>query len=500
MPDSTRRRVSRRRFVRAASATGVIGGVAGCLGGDGDDGATDNESDQEAPEDATEIQWYGGFGDGEGEEVKEEVREALWDAGLSEDIFVRILNSPETSDEMLDQLRTWLGAGRETPDMMNMDSGWSQPFIQREQIPNMSEEYFSDDMESTIQEEYFQASVESISDRDGNLFGIPLFPDFPTMNYRKDLVEEAGYDPEGNNWATEPMTWERFSEVVADTFEQADVEYGYTFQADNYEGLSCCNFNEFMSSWGGAFFGGRDNLFGPVGDRPVTVDEEPVIDSIRMVRAFIHGEDDDEALDGYQQIAPEAVLGWAEETSRAPFTDGNAIAHRNWPYSLNINGAEDAHGEDLGAMPLPYAVEEGEGEYPEIGGTTAALGGWNAVMNPNTNNPDAVVEVMQAVMDPDFQLFQFEHPNIGLLPPRAELLDSEEAEQLEVIGRYVDTLRVAGENAMPRPVTIAWPDQTGAIADAVNGTYRQQQPPDQAMSDLAERLEAMEEDAAQDQG
>ena len=28
------------------------------------------------------------------------------------------------------------------------------------------------------------------------------------MIYRKDLVEEAGYDPEGENWATEPMSWQ----------------------------------------------------------------------------------------------------------------------------------------------------------------------------------------------------------------------------------------------------------------------------------------------------
>ncbi len=28
-----------------------------------------------------------------------------------------------------------------------------------------------------------------------------------------------------------------------------------------------------MTSYGGAYFGGRENLFGPIGDRPITVEE-----------------------------------------------------------------------------------------------------------------------------------------------------------------------------------------------------------------------------------
>jgi len=34
------------------------------------------------------------------------------------------------------------------------------------------------------------------------------------MHYRKDLVEEAGYEPDSENWATEPMSWQAFAEMA----------------------------------------------------------------------------------------------------------------------------------------------------------------------------------------------------------------------------------------------------------------------------------------------
>jgi len=94
------------------------------------------------------------------------------------------------------------------------------------------------------------------------------------MHYRKDLVEDAGYDPDGENWATEPMSWQEFAEMAADVWEQnggpgGDFDYGFTTQGDNYVGLACCTFNETMTSFGGAYFGDHENLFGPIGDRPI---------------------------------------------------------------------------------------------------------------------------------------------------------------------------------------------------------------------------------------
>jgi ABC-type glycerol-3-phosphate transport system substrate-binding protein len=501
--------VSRRSFVKAAGASGVAVGLAGCVstgGGSSGDGSSGDGSSgggstdtpistDEVTEDVT-IQWAA---DTRVANASDQIKQALRDAGLPDNITVEILAGSQVTDNRQSQYQQWLSSGRQEPTLLMMDSGWTIPFIARNQIQNLSEALPSE-MTSQVEENYFQASVNTAKGQNGDLYGIPLFPDFPTMQYRKDLVREAGYgDSDFETWATESMSWAEFSQVTKETMEaNSDIQYGYTFQANTYEGLSCCDFNEFMTSWGGAYFGNpEENLFGPIGDRPITVDEQQVIDSIRMVRTFIHGSDDSESLgsDYAGNIAPEAVLQWTEEPSRKPFTNGDAIMHRNWPYSIVINGADDIFGEDLGVMPIPYGVTAEEAKYPMTGGPVAALGGWHMTMNPNASSQSkqAAVQVLRAMLTESFKLDMFSI--IGWIPPEPELLDSSEAAEVDIIGRYTQQLKVAGENAIPRPVTVVWPQQSGRIASRVNAAYAREQSPQEAMSELKSQLQQIENSA-----
>jgi ABC-type glycerol-3-phosphate transport system substrate-binding protein len=170
--------------------------------------------------------------------------------------------------------------------MFMMDNGWTIPFIARGEIANLSNE-LDDSLVSTIRDTYIDTMV-STATRNGDLYGVPLFADFPVIQYRKDKVLEAGFsESELETWSTESMSWQQFSNVVADTMEANPEMRGYNFQGANYIGLSCCNFVEIMSAWGGSYFGDFENLFGPIGDRPVTVNEEPVVQAIRFGISFM---------------------------------------------------------------------------------------------------------------------------------------------------------------------------------------------------------------------
>ncbi|WP_101294881.1 substrate-binding domain-containing protein [Halegenticoccus soli] len=494
--DARRNGVSRRRFVQAAGASGVALGLAGCIGGnpnDGGSGGNTSPINTEAPSGDVKIQWAA---DSRVAENSDRIMEALRNAGLPDNINLEILAGSQVTDNRQSQYQTWLNSGREEPALLMMDSGWTIPFIVRDQIQNLSQS-LPNDWIKQVENNYFQASVDTAKHPDsGDLFGIPLFPDFPTIQYRKDLVTQAGYDPEGQNWATESMSWKDFSAMIKDTMEQTNTQQGFNFQASVYEGLSCCDFNEFMSSFGGAYFGGLDNLFGPVGDRPITVDEDPVVQSIRMVRTFIHGSDDQHALDGYAgNISPEAVLQWVEDSSKAPFDNGNAVALRNWPYSIVENGAEENYGEDLGVMPIPWGVKPDQAKYEGTGGPVAALGGWHMTINPNASDDakSAAANVIKAMMTEDFKLKIFEI--MGWIPPEPKLLNSQRAKKVPVIGRYLEPLRVAGENAIPRPVTAVWTQQSGKIAQQVNAAYAQKKAPKQAMTELKSQLQDIENNA-----
>jgi len=394
---STGRSVSRRRFLEGVGGTGIATALSGCSGSDGDGDGGDGGD--------------GGGGDGgtgtvEGtasqssvtvvwntfertDENKKKLKDAL---DLPDRINLEIQAQPgETTDDTKSQYNQWLSSSRTTPDILMPDTAWSIPFVVRDQVLNLSE-HLSQEKLSYIEENFVDQLKPTVKGEEGNFFGVQHTTDIAGMQYRKDLIEDAGYDPEGENWASEGMTWKRFSNITKDVLEQnSDVEHGYAFQGRAYEGLSCCNYNEWMTSFGGAYFGGRENLFGPIGDRPITVEEEPHLKVLRMIRTFIHGQDDDHALDGYAGgIAPAANLQWAEETSRKPFTDGNAIMHRNWPYSWQINGAEDVFGDDLGVMPIPAGVSESDANYEGTGGVGRSfIGGWANMVNPNSENVDA---------------------------------------------------------------------------------------------------------------
>ncbi|WP_225336045.1 substrate-binding domain-containing protein [Halomicrobium urmianum] len=497
---SSNRSVNRRRFVKAAGAAGTVA-LAGCSGngdggdgGGGDDGTDDNDRGGNDGGDTTgtpgqetiTLDWAA---DPRIEQNKDVVLSELRNAGLPEHIELNIIAGSSVTDQRQDQYTQWLNSQRSKPDLLMMDGGWTIPFIVRDQVENL-ENHLSSDHIDTVNEEYFDSAVSTSKSQDGKLHAIPMWVGLPGMGYRKDLVKEAGYDPDGENWATEGITWEKFSKVVSEVKESNDgIEYGYTFQAADYEGLSCCNFNEFLSSWGGAYFGG--NLFGPIGDRPITVNEEPVLNSIRMIRTFIHGEDDSEALDGYAgNIAPEAVLQWNEQNSADPFLNGNAVANRNWP--SYIKDASEELGDSLGFMPIPHAVSADEAKYDGRGGPVGALGGWNMTMNPYSEKKEAATEFIKATMADSFHL-EAVFKGVGQIPPKPSVLSSEGASEVPEIGRFMDTFRVIGENAVPRPVTAVWPQQSSEISGEVNTTLGQSKSPEDAMSDLESSLKQIEE-------
>jgi len=501
--NSQRRAVSRRRFVAAAGASGATYGLAGCLGGGGGGGGG-GDSEQistEPPSDdiTVELATDSNFAD-VGDQIVQTMRD---NGGLPQNVDIEWTAGSFESGDRAAKYQQLLNAGNETPTIMMMDNGWTIPFVAREQLTNLSQA-LPDSIVSTVKEDYVDTMVATASDQNGDLFGIPFFADFPTIQYRKDVLRQAGYsDSDFDTWATEPLSWQEFSTVVAEgrevlsgMLDDGTTAQGFNWQGDAYVGLACCDFVEFMGSWGGSYFGEIDNLFGPVGDREITVDDDQVVDALRMMRTFIHGQDDPEALDGYEQISPENVVSYTEEPSRKPFTDGRAVALRNWPYSININGSEENFGEDLGVMPIPYNTTADESPYgPEIGGSTSALGGWHLALNPNATDEkkQAAVQVFQALQSDQVRLDMFEIG--GYIPPIPDLIDTEQTRELDLIGRYVDTLQVASENAVPRPVTAVWPQQSSKVSEAVNKSLRQEKAPEAALSDLADAMATIEEQA-----
>lgn len=485
------RDVSRRRLLRTAGAGGAALTLAGCLSAPGDSGGNGGNGSGNATVDISKVSGSVEIAATSSEKKhKQKFVESLQAAGLSKDVSIEFLATSDISGNIQSQYRQWLSAGRANPDILRMDVGWTIPFITRGQLVSLDNR-LSQETLNNIRNDYFKAAVDSATGPKGKLYGVPYQVGLPTVQYRKDLVKKAGYKPDQEGWATKPMSWKKFSKVVADTKQSSGLDYGYAWQADNYVGLACCTFNELMTSWGGAYFGGLDNLFGPIGERPVTVAEKPVVDAVRMARTFIHGPNAKHTLDGYQQISPQSVLQWTEGPSLSAFTDGDSVALRYWPDA--IPAGHKAFGDKLGVMPIPYGVKPSNAKYEKTGGTSSALGGWHMVLNPNSEQSDAATAVLQAMTSQKFRQFQLK--TLGLLPPDTATLEGDAIKETPVWGQYVDTLRIAGKNAVPRPVTAVWPDESPAIAERVNAALSGGQAPAAAMKELKSTLQQIENSA-----
>ncbi|KZN23469.1 ABC transporter substrate-binding protein [Haladaptatus sp. R4] len=471
---SADRSVDRRTFVKAVSAGGVATGLAGCSGFGGSSSGSNGGNTLRI---TAHTEWRNN---------EKKIVKALHDAGFPEDIDIKMISAGQTTDEMQTKYRQWLSADRPDPDLMVFDCGWTTPFIVRGQLKKL-DDVLPKKVKNKVENDYFQQSVKSARSNDGSLYGVPLYTDLPTIQYRKDLVKKAGYD--WTQYKTKPMSWKQFSNEMADVLEQSDVKYGFNWQAASEIQLACCVFNEFLSSWGGAYFGNPEENLYKVGKRPVTVDEKPVIDSLKMARTFIHGTDASDTMDGYgAKITSSEASQWGLSPSMRPFTQGNAVALRNWPYSIAINGADDALGEKMGVMPIPYGVKPGQAKYPGTGGSIAALGGWNFSMNPNTENEDACVEFYKAITTKSFQLDNFQIA--GHIPPVSKTLKN--ATDVPVMGRYVDTLAYTGQHTLARPATVIWPEQSQAVAQKANAVIMGNVGAQEGMDQLKSQLQKLE--------
>jgi ABC-type glycerol-3-phosphate transport system substrate-binding protein len=405
--------------------------------------------------------------------------EALHEAGLPDDISVEMVVPPSDSGSKQQQLRTAINAEETDPDLVLTDNGWTIPFIVREDLVNLEEE-MDEEFIARVRDEGVQSMIDTGTHPEtGDLYSIPVFPDYPTITYRKDLLRDAGYgDSDFETWRGEPPTWGEFSQLVSEAMEGSDVEYGHLWQGNNYAGLACCTFNEFLTSMGGAFFGGQDNLFGPIGDRPVTLDSAESIDGIEAAVDTIHGTGS--APMDIASISPQEVAGWSEPDTKSLFEDGSAVTQRNWTYS--IGGALTAfEGTDmeLGVMPLPQGTN----------GSWHAQGGWIMSMNPYTDNMASAKEVIKAWWEDSVLEYQFDTANF--MPPKPSLYSY--VEQSDTYGPYFEALQYSAENLIPRPTTSVWPNQRTVIANEVNAALRREQSPEEAANAMQEQISAIEE-------
>ncbi len=247
--------------------------------------------------------------------VGDEVVELFGDSG-ADGIEIRLQAGDEDTGDRRDTYTNLLQAEETDPDLLLMDNGWVNVFIQRGQIANLSDALGDDDL-AQIEDEYFESFTATAREPETNdLFGVPIFPDYPTMQYRKDYAREAGYgEDDFEEWATEPMTWAEWAELTEEIVEASDASYGLATQWDIYEGppvvrgTRSCHRSAARTS--------AASTTSSTGRRPTRDDRRTgVRRRASMMRTFVADEHDEYTDEEYPTgIAPNSILGWQEENA-----------------------------------------------------------------------------------------------------------------------------------------------------------------------------------------
>ncbi|HWT59323.1 MAG TPA: ABC transporter substrate-binding protein [Rhizobium sp.] len=323
---------------------------------------------------------------------------------------VKLVTMPSSSSEQFSQYRLWLAAGNKDIDVYQTDVIWA---------PQLADQ-FIDLKEATkdVVGQFFPSIIASQT-VNGRLVALPLFTDAPALFYRKDLLDKYGKQP--------PKTWDEMATTakeVQDKERQAGQKdlWGYVFQGNSYEGLTC-NALEWVKSSGGGQIVETDGT--------ISINNEKAAAAIERAKGWIG------------TISPPGVLAYQEEESRGVWQTGNAVFMRNWPYAYSLgNGADSAVKGKFDVMTLPVAAA---GDKP-----SSTLGGWNLAVSKHSEKQEAAIALVKFLASKDVQ--KARAVELSNLPTLTDLYDDKDVAAAQP---FMPNWKPIFQDAVPRPSATA---------------------------------------------
>ena len=218
---------------------------------------------------------------------------------------------------------------------------------------------------------------------DGHLVAMPWFGDFGILYYRTDLLKKYGFK-------APPKTWD---ELFAQAKKIQDGEqatnknfYGFVFQGNSYEGLTC-DALEWVSSSGGGNF---------IDNGKVTIDNPKASAVLDKFRNQIG------------KTTPRGVTSYQETETHNAFIGGNAAFMRNWPYAYSLAAAKGSKVRGkFNVSVLPHGP----------GHSVGTVGGWQLAVSKFSKHPDAAIEFVRYMTSPAVERFDaITNSNVPTIP------------------------------------------------------------------------------------
>jgi trehalose/maltose transport system substrate-binding protein len=230
----------------------------------------------------------------------------------------------------------------------------------------------------------------------GRQVALPWFAGSGMLYYRTDLLDKYSLDV--------PQTWDELASTAKTIQDGERAEgnadfWGFVFQGNAYEGLTCDALEWQVSN-------GDGTILSPEG--VIEVNNDPTIEIFDKVASWIG------------DFVPPEVVTFQEEDSRAVWQAGNAAFMRNWGYAWNLGQADDSVIKDKFLVgPLPGK---------EAGMSAATLGGWGLAVSKYSTQPEAAAALVNWLTDYDalkeYYLDRAETPVLPALYTDQDLLNA----------------------------------------------------------------------------
>jgi trehalose/maltose transport system substrate-binding protein len=376
--------------------------------------------------------------------------------GKEKGVTVEFVYAPQSATDILAVIQQFLAAKSADVDLIQFDTIWPgiiapnmldlAPFVEKMKVDTTA----------------FYPRLYSNNIVAGKVVGLPWFTDAGLLYFRTDLLKKYGYE-------AAPKTWDELAEMakkIQDGERAATGNndfYGFVFQANAYEGLTCDALEWQFSNGGGSII---------EADNTISVNNPATIKAIERAKSWIG------------TIAPTGVTTYQEEDARRVFQAGNAAFMRNWPYAYLLgqggaDGKTETSIKDLfDVAPLPSG---------DAGYGAAALGGWQIGVSVYTKEPDLAAELAIYLTSAEVQ--KERALKLSNLPTiKALYTDAEIAEKIPFIAKLVPVF----ENASPRPSTVTaakYNDVSVAYFTAVHDVLTGKKDAATSMEDLEAKLE-----------
>jgi trehalose/maltose transport system substrate-binding protein len=293
-------------------------------------------------------------------------------------IKVNVVPHPAASDASYSQLARAFSSKSSSIDVAMIDVVWPGAFAP-----------YLVDLKPKLgaQAKLHAAGIVANDTVKGKLIAMPWFGDFGILYYRTDLLSKYGY-------SGPPTTWTQLfamAKKIQDGEQKSnDNFYGFVFQGNSYEGLTCDALEWVASAGGGTF-----------------IDKGKVTINNAKARTIL-----DAFRNQIGKITPRGVTSYQEGEAANAFVGGNAAFMRNWPYAYSIGaGADSKIKGKFSVTVLPHGA----------GKSVGTVGGWQLAVSKYSKRKDAAIEFVRYLTSPGVEKFDaIYNTNVPTIPAVAK--------------------------------------------------------------------------------